>query len=110
MQCVEFGKKRSEFSRITCGVPQGSILGPIMYINDIVKSSRIMKFVLFVDDTNIIVSGENLEQLLKQVTKEMNKLKRWFNVNKLSLNLKKTKFMLFSKRKTDVAVEIRLMI
>lgn len=111
MQCVQFEKSRSEFRPITCGVPQGSILGPtlfIMYINDIVKSSKIMKFVLFADDTNIIMSGENLEQLLKQITNEMNKLKRWFNVNKLSLNLKKTKFMLFGKKKTDCAVQIKV--
>ena len=111
MQCVQIGRSRSEFSPIKCGVPQGSILGPtlfIMYINDIVKSSKIMKFVLFADDTNIIISGQNREQLLKQITNEMNKLKRWFNVNKLSLNLNKTKFMLFGKRKTDVAVQIRV--
>lgn len=65
---------------ITCGVPQVSVLGPkILYINDICRVSRRLKFVLFVDNTNIFCSGENLQQLLEVVTIEMSKLKQRFD-------------------------------
>lgn len=110
-QFVQIEHYRSEQRILKCGVPQGSILGPtlfIMYINDIVKISQLMKFVLFADDTNIICSGNNLEQLLEQITEEMNKLKNWFNENKLSLNLKKTKFMLFGNRKNYNSAQLSI--
>ena len=93
------------------GVPQGSILGPklfILYINDICKVSEIFKFVLFADDTNIFCSGDNLQQLLRVITAEMIKLKQWFDRNKLSLNLNKTKIMFFGHRKIDTLVTVRI--
>jgi len=71
------------------------VLGPklfILYINDICSLIKLLKMVLY---TNIFCSGENLKQLVKDVNKEMNKLKIWFDNNKLSLNLNKTKLMLF---------------
>lgn len=74
----------------------------------LLRISELMKFVLFADDTNIICSGNNLEQLLEQITEEMDKLKSCFNVNKLSLNLKKTKFILFGKRKHDNIAQITI--
>lgn len=97
-QFVEIGDQKSVCMDITCGVPQGSVLGPklfIMYINDICRVSNILKFILFADDTNIFCSGDNLQQLLNAIANEMIKLKRWFDVNKLSLNIAKTKIMLF---------------
>ena len=76
--------RKSTCLDITCGVPQGSVLGPkmfIVYINDICKVLRILKFVLFADDTNIFCSGENLQQLLEVLTTEISKLKMWFDTN-----------------------------
>lgn len=67
----------------------------ILYINDICRVSMILKLVLFADDTDVFCSEENLQQLLEVVTTEMSKLKRWLKINKLSLNLNKTKFLLF---------------
>jgi hypothetical protein len=80
-------------------VPQGSILGPILfllYINDIQNCSRIVSIILFADDTNIFYSHTCLKKL-----NEINKISDWLNTNILSLNTTKTKFMLFrsSKRK-----------
>uniref|UniRef100_A0A672HHM4 Reverse transcriptase domain-containing protein n=1 Tax=Salarias fasciatus TaxID=181472 RepID=A0A672HHM4_SALFA len=101
-QFVNMGNTTSDCLNITCGVPQGSVLGPklfILYINDMSKVSLVLKLVLFADDTNIFCSDEHIDTLLDKVTAEMHQLKVWFDCNKLSLNLSKTKYMIFSNRK-----------
>ena len=103
-QFVKLGDYCSSCLDIVCGVPQGSVLGPklfILYINDICKVSKLLKLVLFADDTNIFCSGDDLAELLKDLTEEIIKLKNWFDYNKLSLNLAKTKIMLFGYGKRD---------
>ena len=88
----------STLKSIVCGVPQGSILGPllfIIYINDIVNCSKLLKFILFADDTNLFYSNSDLAQLQKIVNSELTKLSDWFCANKLSLNVVKTNYMLF---------------
>ena len=90
-------------------MPQGSVLGPllfILYINDIVKVSEKLKLVLFADDTNVFCSGKNIDEMLKELQDEMERIKRWFNINKLSLNLNKTKIMLFGKHKSNINVKL----
>ena len=108
---MKLGNNCSSYLDIACGVPQGSVLGPklfILYINDICKVSKLLKLVLFADDTNIFCSGDDLAVLLKDLTEEMIKLKNWFNYNKLSLNLTKTKIMLFGNGKRDVQIKIEI--
>lgn len=110
-QFVQIGDNRSNSLGITCGVPQGSVLGPKLfnlYINDICRVSSFLKFILFADDTNIFCSGENLQQLLQAITAEMSNLKRWFDLNKLSLNVKKTKLMIFGNRKINSEVNVMI--
>ena len=110
-QFVKLGESVSSCLSIACGVPQGSVLGPklfILYINDMCEVSNILKMVVFADDTNIFCSGKNLQELLDKVTSELSKLKGWFDKNKLSLNLAKTKLMLFSNHKIDNQVNIQL--
>ncbi len=79
-----------------------------MYINDICNVSKLLRFVLFADDTNILVSRENLQQLLSTTTSEISKLKKWFDRNKLSLNLNKTKIMIFGKCKKSEHIQVQI--
>lgn len=110
-QYVQLTDVKSELMEIKCGVPQGSILGPklfLLYINDICDVSKLLQFVLFADDTNFFSSGNNIQKLVESIEYEMTKLKKWFDVNKLSLNLKKTKFMVFGNRKINESVALSI--
>jgi hypothetical protein len=110
-QFVSIDDSESKLMDVLCGVPQGSILGPklfILYINDICNVSKLLKFVLFADDTNIFCSGENMEHLSKIISEELDKLNIWFAVNKLSLNVGKTNFMLFGNRTVKSEVNITI--
>ena len=99
-------------SVITCGVPQGSILGPILfllYINDILNTSMLFKFILFADDTNLIFSEKSLTSLMQNVNTELHKISVWFKTNKLVLNPNKTKFIIFTsthKRVTSDSIKL----
>ena len=91
----------SDYQKVMCGVPHGSILGPklfILYINDICNISNILNFIIFADDTNIFCTGDKIEAVAATVSIELNKLHNWFALNKLSLNIKKTNYMVFSKK------------
>ena len=83
---------------ITCGVPQGSILGPLLfllYINDIASVSSILFSIVFADDTTVFYSSKNFQELSDVVNNELSKIKEWLNANRLSLNIDKTHFMIF---------------
>lgn len=97
-QYIEINNAKSSVSATTCGVPQGSILGPILfliYINDIVNSCSI-KLLSFADDTTIYASNPCLDSLFTTANTELTKLFTWLCANKLSLNIKKTKYSIFS--------------
>ena len=91
-QYVYLNGVSSDIKEISCGVPQGSVLGPLLfllYINDLPNISKILDFYLFADDTNIYYESESLDKLEKKVNKELRKL------NRLSLNISKTNFVIF---------------
>jgi len=79
----------SKVKLIQCGVPQGSILLFLLYINDISNSSPLLHFILFADDTNVLFSHKSLTSLSITVNSELITISDWFAANKLSLNLKK---------------------
>ena len=91
-QYVNYNGTTSSVSNIICGVPQGSILGPllfIIYVNDIINVSNIFFPILFADDTNVFVSGKNMIETVSNLNSELKKLVQWLNINKLSLNIRK---------------------
>ncbi|PIK60466.1 putative RNA-directed DNA polymerase from mobile element jockey-like [Apostichopus japonicus] len=103
LQYTSYKKTMSDYAEIRCGVPQGSILGPllfIIYINDICHISNIAKTILFADDTSIFFESNNLNTLHDIVSMELNQFNDWFATNKLSLNLDKTSYIVFNKSKS----------
>ena len=97
-QFVTLGNISSEQLLVTCGVPQGSVLGPLLfllYINDFNESSKILDFHLFADDSNLFCSHKKLQTLELTLNNELGKIQEWLCANKLSLNIKKTNFTLF---------------
>ncbi len=98
-QYVEINNVKSDTLKMMTGVPQGSILGPlffIIYINDIAQASKLFDFIIYADDTlEIIIRNTpnlNADKILNTEFKNMND---WLKLNKLSLNLKKCKYMIF---------------
>ena len=101
-QYVTYNGVSSQVNNITCGVPQGSILGPLLfllYINDLGKICSSTTSILFADDTNLFKSGSNLSDMEDELNSELSKISTWLKTNKLSLNIGKTHFMLFTDKK-----------
>ena len=91
-QYVTYINVNSNHKTVMSGVPQGSILGPllfILYINDLCNTSTVMKFTLFADDTSMYHSHQNFTSLIDEVNNENKTITQWFITNKLSLNIKK---------------------
>uniref|UniRef100_A0A8C6TYG5 Reverse transcriptase domain-containing protein n=1 Tax=Neogobius melanostomus TaxID=47308 RepID=A0A8C6TYG5_9GOBI len=110
-QYVQFDQLNSKHETVVCGIPQGSIIGPklfILFINDIYEATKRMGFLLFADDTTVYKSGSDLDTLLSCVSTEMANLKKWFDQNKLLLNWEKNKYMIFGTRKIEGNINITI--
>ena len=87
---------------VVCGVPQGSSLGPLLfliYANDIPNCSEKLSFRIFADDTNIFASSPNATQLETLINHELLKVKEWCDINRLSINFEKTNYMIIKSNK-----------
>ena len=113
-QLVQFGDIKSTFNSIRCGVPQGSILGPLLfllYINDIANIVNDCEVIMFADDTNMFLTDADSCKLIEKANLELGKLSYWFKLNKLSLNIKKKLISLFCVLKQErllVCQELKL--
>ena len=86
-QYVCFNNVKSISGNVSCGVPQGSILGPLLfliYINDLCQISNILETVLYADDTSLFLSGSNIDDMITSMNSELKKLITWLNANKLT--------------------------
>ena len=107
-QCVKFNEEISTFKEIKTSVPQGSSLGPllfIIYINDIINCSKLLKFCIYADDSVIYLSGKNASSVIQIVNDQLFHLNNWLLANKLTLNLSKTHFMIFNGRGREMTNE-----
>ena len=99
-QFVKIGNSKSSHLPISCGVPQGSVLDPLLfliYVNDIANHSPLGNIRLFADDTNIFVEHENLELVYENAKIVLEYMYQWFKDNKLTVNSKKSSFTIFTK-------------
>ena len=97
-QYVSVNGHTSDELPITYGVPQGSVLGPLLFlifINDLPNVSKRLTFYLFADDTNIYFESSDLLTIQKVVNQELRKVRKWLEANRLALNIEKTNFVLF---------------
>ena len=97
-QFVEIDNTNSDTLILTTGVPQGSILGPLLfliYMNDISKASELFKFILYADDTNLntnielVIAQNSSSDISNILNTELDSISDWLACNKLSLNVKK---------------------
>ena len=98
-QYVSINNTNSDTKHITCGVPQGSVLGPLLfllYINDLPNISNQFEFFLFADDTNIYFEANNLDKIQEVMNKGLKLLREWLIANRHALNVSKTNFTIFS--------------
>ena len=103
-QFVSFQHNSTKKVTITCGVPQGSILAPLLflfYVNGLHHASKVLNPIMFVEDTNLFFSHSDINILFEKMNKELTNVSNWFNANKLSLNVKKTKFFFHKSSKTE---------
>ena len=116
-QYVTYNKTLSSAQYLTTGVPQGSVLGPLLfliYINDISNASKLFEAILFADDTNLFSTMNmfytftpktkyDMDILSNRINKELEKIYEWLQINKLSLNVDKTKYMIFHSKQKNIA-------
>ena len=106
-QCVEVDGTRSSFEDVTCGVPQGSILGPLlflMYINDMHRSVD-CRLALYADDSALIFSHTDASVIAEKLSRDLSCCKTWLIDNKLSLHIGKTECILFGTSRKTKKVE-----
>ena len=106
----------SNSSPLTCGIPQGSSLGPLLfliYINDLPNCLDMAQPRMFADDTSVSYASDSLDEIQNVINSELKNLNSWLIANRLSLNITKTEFMIIGSRQrmnatqNDIAIRIR---
>ena len=110
-QFVTYNGVKSKTPLIRCGVSQGSIKGPLLfliYINDLANVCKYAMPILFADDSNLILNGNSLKDIEQKINSELAEIAERPKVNKLTLNVDKTVCMVFSNRHKENEVSIKL--
>ena len=110
-QFVSIQGVNSNLATIECGVPQGSVLGPLLfliYINDLHKAIKFSTTRHFADDTNLLIKNNSLKQLKKYLNHDLRKLDKWLKVNKISLNNSKTELIIFRHPNKKINYDLKI--
>ena len=110
-QYIVVNRHVSDSLPITCGVPQGSVLGPLLfliYMNDLPYVSKELQFYLFADDTSIYYDANDLIILQKVINRELRKVKKWLEANRLALNVSKTNYVTFHSPSKEINEFIKI--
>ena len=102
---------KTEIKVVKCDVPQGSILGPLLFlifVNKLSNSTKVLDPVLFADDTNLFCSNINTRTLFETANQQLSQINDWFFANKLALNVEKTKYLLFYKCTDQENIPLKL--
>ena len=110
-QYVSINGYESGLAAINCGVPQGSVLGPLLfllYINDLNQAIKFCKVHHFADDTNLLCLSNSIKKLSKLVNADLKHLLNWLNGNKISLNVKKTEMIIFKSKQKKLEGDLKI--
>ena len=91
-------EENTQLETITCGVPQGAILGPLLfllYVNNLKNATNLLDLIMFGDDTNLFLTHKDISLLFETTNLQLERINQWFISNKLSLNVSKTKYSFF---------------
>ena len=110
-QFVQYKDTKSSTHTIPCGVPQGSVLGPLLFIiytNDLPNCLTHSKNILFADDTTVYLNSQNIPDMYIKLNNDLESLSEWLRVNKLSLNIGKTNYVVFKQNHTTVDAHLTI--
>ena len=103
---MQSGNFKSQYHNISCGIPQGSVMGPLLFnivINDLPSATKSFDFVMYADDTTLVSTLKtfrrtcNVKEIERNINIEIFKVTSWLQRNKLQLNVSKSKFVVFFK-------------
>ena len=110
-QFVAIDNKNSSSALIVSGVPQGSVLGPLLFnifINDITNTTTISKFIIFADDCTLLSKSPDMSNLTMITENSLKQIDIWTGFNKIYINFKKTKFMIFTYKSNLITDNINI--
>ena len=111
MHYVNYNNVKSELMTVKCAVPQGSVLDPllfIIYINDLPNALKHCKCIMFADDSTLYTSFSSMTELSNDTNTDLAFLAEWFRANKLSLNINKSMYIIFTNRRIDLYPDINI--